>query len=57
MVVPIDIQLDAGRVVLRPKIIIKKRSKLYVIDDETGKVKTYKKNGRSFKVYLRRQNQ
>jgi hypothetical protein len=57
IVVPIDIQLDAGRVVLRPKTIIKKRSKLYVIDDETGKIKTNEKNGRSFKVYLRRQNQ
>ena len=57
MVVPIDIQLDAGRVILRPKTIIKKSSKLYVVDDKTGKIKTYEKNGRSFKVYLRRQNQ
>lgn len=56
MVVPIDIQLDAGRVVLRPKTVIKKRSKIFVLDDDTRKIKTYEKNGRKVEVYLRRQS-
>jgi len=52
--VPIDIQLAASRVVLRPKTLIKKRSKFYVVDETTGKLKTYDKNGRTHLVYLQR---
>ena len=52
--VPIDIQLAASRVILRPKTLIKKRSKLYVVDETTGHPKTYYKNGRAHLVYLQR---
>ena len=52
--VPIDIQLAASRVVLRPKTLIKKRSKFYVVDETTGHLKTNDKNGKTHLVYLRR---
>ena len=52
--VPIDVQLAASRVVLRPKTLIQKHSRFYVIDEATGKLKTYDKNGRTHFVYLHR---
>jgi hypothetical protein len=52
--VPIDIQLAASRVVLRPKTLIKKRSKFYVVDETTGHLKTHDKNGTTHLVYLQR---
>lgn len=52
--VPIDIQLAASRVVLRPKTLIKKRSKFYVVDEATGHLKTHVKNGTTHLVYLQR---
>lgn len=52
--VPIHIQLSASRVVLRPKTLVKKRSKFYVIDEATGHPKTNNKDGKTHLVYLRR---
>ncbi len=52
--VPIDIQLTASRVMLRPKTLIKKHSKFYVEDETTGRLKTYENDGKIHLVYLRR---
>jgi hypothetical protein len=52
--VPIDIQLSASRVVLRPTTLVKKHSKFYVVDETTGLTKTYVKNGKTRSVYLQR---
>jgi hypothetical protein len=50
--VPIDIQLSAGRAILRPFKLYKKRKRLYYIDETNGKFKTYKVNGKTRKVYM-----
>lgn len=52
--VPLEIQLNASRVVLRPKTLIKKRSRFYLVDDTTGHLKTYYKNSKTHLVYLRK---
>ena len=52
--VPIDIQLSASRVVLRPKTLIKKHSKLYVVNKATNGFKTEEYNGRRKKIYLQK---
>ncbi|RYE59019.1 MAG: hypothetical protein EOP48_02160 [Sphingobacteriales bacterium] len=39
--VPLAIQLDAGRVLLRPVVLLKRRLRLYVVDITTGKLKSY----------------
>ena len=51
---PIDVQLAAGRVILRPKTLIKRRSKFYVVDETTGRLKTHEKDGKAHLIYLRR---
>ena len=50
--VPIDIQLSAGRAILRPFKLYKKMKRLYYIDETNGKFKTYKVNGKTRKVYM-----
>lgn len=50
--IPIDVQLNASRAILRPTKLVKKRSKLYLIDDTTGYLKMYEIKGRRYLVYL-----
>jgi hypothetical protein len=52
--VPIDMQLAASKVLLRPKTLIKKHSKFFVVDETTGHLKTYAKNCKTRLVHLRR---
>jgi hypothetical protein len=51
--VPLDIQLAASRVGLRPKTLIKNRSGLYLVDKtRDDQPKTYDENGNKHFVYL-----
>jgi hypothetical protein len=50
--VPIDVKLSASRAVLRPSKLLKKGKRLYYVDEITGKIKTYKSDGRTHKTYL-----
>jgi hypothetical protein len=52
--VPLDIQLAASRVVLRPKTLIKNRSRLDVVEETTDQLKTYAENDKTHFVYLKR---
>lgn len=52
--VSLDIQLAASRIVLRPKTLIKKHSKINVVEDTIGKHETSIRNGKNRYVRLDR---
>lgn len=50
--VPLDIQLSASQIVIRPFKLLKKGNRLYLLNDVTGQVKTYYYKGKNRKEYM-----
>jgi hypothetical protein len=51
-IVPIEIQLAAGRANLRPFKLFRKGKRLYYIDEVTGEIKTYTVKDKNQKLFM-----
>jgi hypothetical protein len=52
--VPIDVQLNASKVIMRPIKLLKRSKRLYYISIATGQVETHNDSGKIRKTYLTR---